>query len=162
KNLRKVEIQHGRRETKVWFVKHVLHDGKENSQEESPKIVRSSPVERVVFLSERDYPEKTYDLTKCKTMSVIATAYWKGDPQVPGVVTYSGHKVERGLVAVDPKTIPLGWMLYISGYGYAYSSDTGSKIKGDRIDLFVENKKAYRKWEYNVVTVYLLEKSPKW
>ena len=162
KNLRKIEIQNGRRELKVWFVKHVLNDGKEISHEDSPVVVHRTQVTRVVFLSERDHPDKIYDLSKCKSLPVIATAYWKGDPKVPGVITYSGHKVERGLVAVDPKTIPLGWRLYIPGYGYAYSSDTGSKIKGKRIDLFVENKKASRQWEYKVVTVYFLEKAKKW
>ena len=162
KNLRKIEIQHGRRERKVWFEKHILHDGKEVSHEDSPKIVTSTPVERVVFLSERDHEEKIYDLSKCKSVIVTATAYWKGDPQVPGVITYSGHRVQRGLVAVDPRVIPLGWRLYIPGYGYAYSSDTGSKIKGKRVDLFVESKKVSRQWEYNKVYVYLLEKASTW
>ncbi len=162
KNLRKVEVQHGHREVKVWYVKHKFHDGKEVSSEDSTKIVNKTPVERLVLLDGRDYAQTTYDLSKCKKLVVTATAYWKGDKQVPGVVTYSGHKVERGLVAVDPKTIPLGWRLYIPEYGYAYSSDTGSKIKGNRIDLFVESKKASKKWEYNKVTVYLLEKAAKW
>lgn len=161
-NLRRVENQHGHSEKKIWFAKTVYHDGKEVHSEDSPKIVRKAPVERLALLNERGHPEKIYDLTKHKRMRLKATAYWKGDPQVPGVITFSGHKVQRGLVAVDPKVVPLGWRLYVPGYGYAYSSDTGSKIKGNRIDLFVESKKASRKWEYVMVDVYLLEKARKW
>jgi 3D (Asp-Asp-Asp) domain-containing protein len=169
RNLRKIEYQRGHRENKIWFVKQILHDGQVVSEEDSPKIVHKTPVQRVVLLNSRDYPEKIYDLSKVKKVTLIATAYWKGDPQVPGVITYSGHKVERGLVAVDPKVLPLGWRLFVAGipgrspdYGYAYSSDTGSKIKGNRIDLFVEGKKESRKWEYTKVQVYLLEKTKKW
>ncbi len=162
KNLRKVEIQHGHRKLKTWSVKRVFHDGKEvASENSSPKITKTN-VDRVIILNSRDFPLTTYDLTKCKKMTLTATAYWVGDPQVPGVITFSGHHVERGLVAVDPKVVPLGWRLFIPGYGYAYSSDTGSAIKGKRIDLFVESKKASLKWEYNKVTVYLLEKSKTW
>ena len=162
KNLRRVEIQHGRREKTSWTAKKIFHDGKEVHTEESPKKTVKTPVDRLVFLSSRGHPEKIYDLSKAKKINVIATAYWEGDPQSPGIETFSGHRVQRGLVAVDPKVIPLGYRLYVPGYGYAYSSDTGSAIKGKRIDLFVENKKASRAWEYKKVTVYILEKAKTW
>jgi len=162
KNLRKVEIQEGYREEKTWVVHRVFHDGEEVKKQESPKKVEKTSVQRLLLLNSKDRPLALYDLSKCKKKTLVATAYWVGDPQVPGVITYSGHKVERGLVAVDPAVIPLGWRLYIPGYGYAYSSDTGSKIIGNRIDLFVESKSASRRWEYNKVIVYLLEKAKKW
>ena len=162
KNLRRVEIQQGYRKKSTWTVKRVFHDGKETAAEESPRKVKKIHVGRLVFLGHKGFPEKTYDLSRAKKMTLVATAYWQGDPQVPGVITYSGHHVQRGLVAVDPKVLPLGYRLYIPGYGYAYSSDTGSAIKGNRIDLFVENKNASRPWEHKKVTVYILEKSKTW
>lgn len=162
KNLRNVEIQDGHKENKTWFVKRVFHDGQEVESQESPKKTRKTVLQRLVLLDPRGKPEIIYDLSKCRKMTIVATAYWVGDPKVPGTVTYSGHNVERGLVAVDPKVIPLGWRLYVPGYGYAYSSDTGSAIIGKRIDLFVESKAASKRWEYNKVTVYLLEKAKKW
>ncbi len=162
KNLRRVEIQHGHREKKFFEVRKVLHDGEEVSSKQTLQKVEKSPVDRLVFIDDRGHPEKVYDLSKSTKMVVVATAYWEGDPQVPGVITYSGHRVRRGLVAVDPGVIPLGWRLYIPTYGYAYSSDTGSAIKGKRIDLFVDKKKDSLQWEYDKVTVYLLEKAKKW
>lgn len=162
KNLRRVEIQHGHREKKFFDVRTVLHDGSEVSAKKTLQKVVKSPVDRLVFINDRGHPEQIYDLSKSTKMVLVATAYWEGDPQVPGVITFSGHRVRRGLVAVDPPVLPLGWRLYIPGYGYAYSSDTGSAIKGKRIDLFVDNKNDSRQWEYKKVTVYLLEKAKKW
>ena len=49
-------------------------------------------------------------------------------------------KIKRTL-AVDPKKIPLGSVLYVEGYGVYIAEDTGSKIKGQRVDIFVNKKK---------------------
>jgi 3D (Asp-Asp-Asp) domain-containing protein len=40
-----------------------------------------------------------------------------------------------GVVAVDRRVIPLGTRLFVEGYGYAVAADTGSAIKGDKIDV---------------------------
>lgn len=40
-----------------------------------------------------------------------------------------------GVVAVDRKVIPLGTRMFIEGYGYAVAGDTGSAIKGNKIDV---------------------------
>lgn len=162
KNLRKVEIQNGYRKKVFWTVQRILYNGKEVSVKKSIKKVKKTPVQKLVLFNQKGVPEKIYDCSRVSKIRMIATAYWEGDPQVPGTITYSGHRVKRGLVAIDPKVIPLGSRLYIPGYGYGYASDTGSAIKGNRIDLFVENKEASRQWEYKRVDVYILEKTKKW
>lgn len=40
-----------------------------------------------------------------------------------------------GIVAVDRKVIPLGTRMFVEGYGYAVAGDTGSAIKGNKIDV---------------------------
>jgi 3D (Asp-Asp-Asp) domain-containing protein len=49
--------------------------------------------------------------------------------------TATGRRAEYGIVAVDPRVIPLGTALYVDRYGFAIAADTGRKIKGARIDL---------------------------
>jgi 3D (Asp-Asp-Asp) domain-containing protein len=69
-----------------------------------------------------------------REMVMIATAY---SPEEPGLTdtTASGMKAQRGVVAVDPSVIPLGTRVHVEGYGNAIAADTGSAIKGNRIDL---------------------------
>ena len=42
-----------------------------------------------------------------------------------------------GVVAVDRRVIPLGTRLFVEGYGYAVAGDTGSAIKGNKIDVCI-------------------------
>ncbi|MGQ9462187.1 MAG: 3D domain-containing protein [Candidatus Fervidibacter sp.] len=59
--------------------------------------------------------------------------------------TATGRKAEYGVVAVDPRIIPLGTALYVDRYGFAIAADTGRKIKGARIDLcFPTHREAAR------------------
>jgi len=54
--------------------------------------------------------------------------------------TYTGVLAGYGVVAVDPRFMPLGTRLYIEGYGYAVAADTGGAIKGNRIDLAIDSQ----------------------
>ena len=56
------------------------------------------------------------------------------------VRTASGTKPKANYtIAVDTRIIPLGSILYIEGFGYFIAQDTGSAIKGNRIDIFVDS-----------------------
>jgi len=55
-------------------------------------------------------------------------------------ITASGTKVTEGrTIAVDPKVIPMGWWVYIEGIGLRRAEDTGSAIKGNKIDVYFDN-----------------------
>lgn len=90
-----------------------------------------------------------------RQLTMTATAYTAFD-EGNGNTTYSGHKLRRGLVAVDPKVIPLGTRLFVKGYGYAIADDIGGAIKGNRIDLAFENRDDALRFGVQKVTVYIL------
>ena len=83
-------------------------------------------------------------------LKVDAVAY-----HLPGR-TASGLPVGKGVVAVDPKLIPLGTRLFVPGYGRGVAADMGVGIKGRIIDLWMPNHAAARKWGRKtvVITVY--------
>ncbi len=88
-----------------------------------------------------------------RVLDARATAY----SAATGRYTATGHRVRPGIVAVDPRVIPLGTRLYVEGYGFARALDVGSAIKGNRIDLFFESEADCRKWGRRRVKVYILE-----
>ncbi|MEQ3353392.1 NlpC/P60 family protein [Aedoeadaptatus acetigenes] len=92
----------------------------------------------------------------------IATAYTP-DPKENGGYngTAMGTKLVRGVVAVDPKVIPLGTVLWVEGYGVCRAEDTGGAIKGKRLDLLFETKKEAYNWGRRKVRVAILPKGYK-
>lgn len=104
-----------------------------------------------------------------KKLQVVATGYTAGVESTgkkPGHpqygITYSGVKVRRDFVstiAADPSVFPIGTLLYIPGYGYGVVADTGSAIKGNKIDLYFETiGQVYQEWGKRSVEVELVYK----
>ncbi len=79
-------------------------------------------------------------------ITVLATAYCLAG------TTATGMPVGRGVIAVDPRVIPLGSRVHVSGYGDAIAADTGGAIKGNRIDVWLPCGEAYA-WGSRTVTV---------
>ncbi|TJY38585.1 DUF348 domain-containing protein [Cohnella pontilimi] len=70
---------------------------------------------------------------------VASTGKSKGHPEYG--ITRSGTRVQEGrTIAVDPKVIPLGWWVYIEGIGLRRAEDTGSAIKGKKIDVYYDSE----------------------
>jgi resuscitation-promoting factor RpfB len=57
-------------------------------------------------------------------------------------ITRSGIRVGYGMVAVDPKVIPLMTEIYVPDYGVALATDTGGLIIGKHIDLAYDDNQA--------------------
>ncbi|HJV30764.1 MAG TPA: ubiquitin-like domain-containing protein [Bacillales bacterium] len=60
------------------------------------------------------------------------------------------------VIAVDPRLIPLGTKVYVDGYGYAVAADTGSNIKGYKIDVFFSSKSEAYRWGTRKVKIKIL------
>lgn len=95
------------------------------------------------------------NLSATKEFYMLSTAYAPGAGA--GYITATGRRAGYGIVAVDPRVIPLGTRLYIPGYGYAIAADTGSAIKGLRIDLCFNTREQAVKWGRRRVKVYIVD-----
>ncbi|MCA1029132.1 G5 and 3D domain-containing protein [Cytobacillus kochii] len=94
-----------------------------------------------------------------KEMYVSSTAYTAGCNGCSGVTaTGLDLKANPGakVIAVDPSVIPLGTKVYVEGYGYAVASDTGSAIKGNKIDVFFSSKSDAYRWGRKQVKIRVL------
>ncbi len=92
------------------------------------------------------------------TLPCLVTAYTAEDEGCTGI-TYRGHVLQRGMVAVDPDVIPLGTRLYVPGYGEAVADDIGGAIIGNHIDLAMDSVDEAFNWGKREVTVYILPRT---
>lgn len=88
-------------------------------------------------------------------LEMLATAYTAACSGCTGY-TASGLRAGHGIVAVDPRVIPLGSKLYIPGYGFAVAGDTGGAIVGNRIDLGFDSIGGALSFGRRAVKVYRL------
>lgn len=88
---------------------------------------------------------------KARRLDMIATAY-----SMPGQHTYTGLIFQRGVVAIDPRVVPLWTRLYIDGYGEALAGDTGGDIIGWRIDLAMDTIPEAMLFGVQPVAVFIL------
>jgi 3D (Asp-Asp-Asp) domain-containing protein len=162
-NLRPVLVERGFVQEESRKIRVTLYDGVITSQNVLKRKTTRRPIFTLTLFNHKTgQPAKTYDLAKARRIVMRATGYYVGERTVPSDTTFLGIKLQRGLVAVDPKVIPLKTRLYIKGYGYAYAADTGSAIKGNRIDVAVKDKKEEAKFNRQKMTVYILEKASTW
>jgi len=85
----------------------------------------------------------------------IATAYAKKG------ATASGTRVHQQIVAADPKLLPLGTRIQIKNAG-PYSgeyivADTGAKLRGHKLDIYIPNWRACRLFGRKRVQVRVVE-----
>lgn len=94
-----------------------------------------------------------------KTMYMLSTAYTANCSGCSGI-TATGINLKKNpnmkVIAVDPNVIPLGTKVYVEGYGYAIAADTGSSIRGNKIDVFMPSKSKANAWGRKHVKVKIL------
>ena len=89
-------------------------------------------------------------------MRMLATAYCDRGP------TRSGVRARHGVVAADIRRLPLGTRLRVLAPGQSYDGvytvlDTGSKISGRDLDIFMTSCARARRFGKRTVQVRLLE-----
>jgi 3D (Asp-Asp-Asp) domain-containing protein len=94
-------------------------------------------------------------LVRNATIRMRATAYCQRGK------TRSGVHAQDGVVAADPRRLPLGTRLQIVAPGKPYAgnyivSDTGSAIKGRELDIFMSSCARAKRFGRRVVEVKIL------
>jgi len=85
-------------------------------------------------------------ITYWRKIRMLATSYTA--QSAGGNRTRTGDVVRQGVVAVDPRLIPLRSQVYVPGYGVGDALDTGGGIISRRIDLAYESSSfvSWRRW----------------
>ena len=88
----------------------------------------------------------------------VATGYSRNDTnQGTTGITATGKVAVEGIIAVDPKIIPLGTTVEIKDIGVFIADDRGGKIKGNRIDIFFDSKEEAKDFGKKGVWLRFLE-----
>ncbi|USB35061.1 3D domain-containing protein [Paenibacillus sp. YPG26] len=109
---------------------------------------------------------KTFNYSK--TVNVVATAYSAHPSENAwGPVDYYGKPLALGTIAVDPKVIPMGTKVLVTGHSHsglpkkafvARATDQGSAIKGKRIDIFIPGSQAsVNKFGFQNIKLYVIK-----
>ena len=101
-------------------------------------------------------PLKAAEPPKARPMQ--ATAYCQSG------TTASGTQTRRGIVAADPRVLPLGTTIRIVAPVRDYSTtyrveDTGGKVKGRIVDIYVRSCAAARRFGRRMVHVHVLQRA---
>lgn len=124
-------------------IKKAEADAKDNSQKKESKGVASAGYEN------------------WEKMTVEATGYssYEAGDELAGQwggLTAMGTKARVGVVAVDPNVIPLGTTIYIPSIDATFvAEDTGSAIKGSKIDIFMRTLAECNNWGRRSIEIYV-------
>lgn len=116
-------------------------------EEPTEEIVHYGTIEPVSIGGYSFVPKKVLKNVKLTAYSVQENISGKGPDHPQYGITRSGTKVkDNHTIAVDPDLIPLGWWVYIEGYGLYKAEDTGGAIKGKKIDIYIDDLDAVKKF----------------
>ena len=147
--------------------KVITEDGTEVSRTLVDEWVAAEPVTRMVAFGRKIVP-RTLDtpdgpVTYWRKIRMYSTSYSPARSGTPKSAPWYGRtriglKLRKGIVAVDPKVIPLQSWVYVPGYGKAIAGDTGGAIKGKWIDMGFDDFN-YEGWHW-WTDVYVLDPPP--
>ncbi|MBE7033463.1 MAG: hypothetical protein E7406_04460 [Ruminococcaceae bacterium] len=142
--------------------------GTEVSREVISEEIVKEPVDKIVEYGNKnasaEAPVNTGVLDYKYVITCEATAYDLSPEENGGYAgqTATGVPLDKGVIAVDPRVIPLGSRVYIEAidgswsYGYAVAADTGGAIKGKRVDLCYRTRSECIQFGRRKCRVYIL------
>jgi len=123
------------------------------------KEATKEPQPTVFMMGRGGMPSDRGSFMRKKVLEMSATAY-DPSPRCNGRGSHgrtrTGARATYGVVAVDPRVIPLGTIVFVEGYGLALACDTGSAIKGNRIDLCYDSGRVADNFGRQKVRVHVL------
>lgn len=134
----------------------VSGEDEEVTEVETPEEIKETVKEKKE--SKDVAPSKENSTPQGKTLTVEATAYSTNQPSL-GDITFSGINLRENphVIAVDPNVIPLGSKVYVPGFGTYIAGDTGSAIKGHRIDIHITDLDAAWAFGRQTMEVTIIE-----
>lgn len=135
-------------------------DGREVERTQAGEEVVKEPVHRIVTSRNPVILGSRGAYVGKKTLTVLATAYDPGPGSCGKYAngqTCNGKRAGYGIIAVDPKVIPLGAKLFVPGYGYGIAADVGGAIKGNRVDLGFNSRSGSFKWGKKWVQIAIVD-----
>lgn len=134
---------------------------REHGKATSKRLVdeeRIEPIHEKYHIGSAGFSTSRGAFVRTKVFEMEATAYTPDAGRGRNATgrTATGRKAAFGVVAVDPRIIPLNTMVYVEGYGLALACDVGSAIKGHRIDLCMMTRTEARQFGRRKVRVHVL------
>lgn len=127
----------------------------ESAQELNSEVIKN-PTDKVVLVGTKVQVSESKGTQSVGNSSGRFIGVFESTAYCIKGTTASGQRARRGLVAVDPRVIPLGTRLYIEGYGEAIAADTGGAIKGNIIDVYFETAAECYAWGRRNIRVRVL------
>lgn len=135
---------------------------KKSKEKAAPKQPAEKPAEKKQATAKeqpKEQPKKQEAAAvQGRTLTVEATAYSTNQPSLSDY-TYTGINLRQNpnVIAVDPNVIPLGSKVHVPGYGTYIAGDTGSAIKGNRIDVHITDLAAAKRFGRRTMQVTIVE-----
>ncbi|KXY15417.1 cell wall-binding protein EntB [Bacillus toyonensis] len=158
------EIAKAKEEAKAQEIARAKEEAKAKEIARAKEEAKAREIEKAKEEAKAKEESKNNTQSAKRELTVVATAY-TADPSENGtyggrVLTAMGHDLTANpnmrIIAVDPKVIPLGSKVWVEGYGEAIAGDTGSAIKGNRIDVLMGSKSKAMNWGRQTVKVKIL------
>lgn len=139
----------------------ILENGQEVSKTLISENVMENATDKIVAVGTKEMTQLVSRGTETgKEFYVSSTAYTASCNGCSGK-TAIGIDLHANpgakIIAVDPSVIPLGTKVYVEGYGYAIAADTGTRIKGNKIDVFFASQSDAYRWGQRTVKIKILQ-----